>query len=221
MGRYLLLIAMTACSARVNMFETMTDASDEGATVEMDEGDAKSIVLGDAGDGGAWKNVPVRSLPGLQSISFYERTGGSEPTEYKFNANGPELTHRAPDPLDPKTADIPGAPSELYDVYYSDENGAFAIDGSYLTISGVFEMEKPWGGGLNLAEMVLHFSGGKPEFGNYVASSEALGDNQEPMSIKNCIDGKLDTHTTMGNTVGQKKRLRLTIGFLSTSGPPK
>jgi hypothetical protein len=73
---------------------------------------------------------------------------------------------------------------------------------------------------LNLAEIALHFSGSSTEYGNYVASFVALGDNKEPLSVGLCIDGDLSTHSTMGNTVGQKQRLRLTLGFNSTSGPP-
>ena len=39
--------------------------------------------------------------------------------------------------------------------------------------------------------------------------------------VDNCIDGDLQTHTVMGNTVGTTERLRLTLGFESTSGPPQ
>lgn len=170
-------------------------------------------------DGGA-QQTPVRSLPGLVSISFYERTGGSAPTEYEFTVNGPELTTRLSDPLTDANHDIPGASTEYYDVYYSDQDGVFDIDGSYLTISGMFEHALPAGGGLNLAEIGLHYSDASVEYGNYVASFVALGDNAVPANVDNCIDGDLQTHTTMGNTVGSSERLRLTLGFLSTSGPP-
>jgi hypothetical protein len=180
---------------------------------------------GSSGSGGAqldagFQKIPVRALPGLTSISFYERTGGTEPTEYEFAINGPELTVRLSDPLSDSNRDIPGATSEFYDVYYSDELGVFDIDGSYLTISGVFEMSLPAGGGLNLAEIGLHYTDASVEYGNYVASHVALGDNAEPADIGKCIDNDLQTHTTMGNTVGASERLRLTLGFLSTSGPP-
>ena len=73
--------------------------------------------------------------------------------------------------------------------------------------------------GLNLAEIGLNFSGTPTEFGNFVASSLPLGDNAIPDSVGNAIDGNLQTHTTMGNTVGTTQRLRVTLGFLSSSGP--
>jgi hypothetical protein len=73
---------------------------------------------------------------------------------------------------------------------------------------------------LNLAEIELNFSGGAPgEFGNFVASSLALGDNAVPGSPPLAIDGDLLTHTTMGNTIGSEQRLRVTLGFESSSGP--
>lgn len=187
-----------------------------GTTIDIDAGTGGH----DAGDAGLTEKVPVRSLPGLSSITFYERTSGDAPTPYTFQVAGAELETRLADPLDSSAFDIPGAVSEYYDVYYSDEVGEFDVNGSYLTISGVFEMAAPWGGGLNLAEISLNFTGEPPEFGNYVASFQTLGDNQDDASVEDCIDGDLSTNTTMGNTLGTKQRLRLTLGFLSSSGPP-
>ena len=83
----------------------------------------------------------------------------------------------------------------------------------------MFLQPLPAGGGLNLAEIGLDFSGTPTEYGNYVASFVALGDNAIPGSVGNAIDGDLQTHTTMGSTLGQSGRLRVTLGFLSSSGP--
>ena len=176
--------------------------------------------LGGFGTGGA-TDTPVRLIPGLTSITFYERTGGTEPTPYDFTVDGPELTARLDDPLTDASHDIPGATSEFYDVYYSTEDGTFDLDGKYLTISGTFGQALPAGGGLNLAEIGLHYTDASTEYGNYVASYVALGDNKVEASVDNCIDGDLQTHTTMGNTVGASERLRLTLGFESSSGVPE
>jgi len=163
---------------------------------------------------------PVRKIPGLKSITYYERSGGTAPTAYTFTVDGPQMTARIPT-LSDTAHDIKGVTSEFYDVYYSNAAGDFELDGRYLTISGVFEYKLPAGGGLNLAEIVLNFEGDKKEFGNYVASFLAIGDNAAPETVPNCIDGDLQTHTTMGNTVGSTNRLRITLGFASSSGPPK
>jgi hypothetical protein len=184
-------------------------------------GSGSSSSGGTLGVDAGFQKTPVRTLPGLASISFYERTGGTAPTEYQFTVDGPELTVKLADPLTDTSHDIPGASTEFYDVYYSDEDGTFDIDGSYLTISGTFEHALPAGGGLNLAEIGLHYTDATVEYGNYVASYVALGDNAAPANVNNCIDGDLQTHTTMGNTVGATERLRLTLGFSSTSGPPR
>lgn len=173
------------------------------------------------GSGGGVAQVPVRKLPGLTSITFYERTGGTEPTAYTFTVDGPELTVRLDDPLGDGHADITGAATEYYDVYYSDADGTFLLDGSYLTISGVFGQALPAGGGLNLAEIGLNYVDASTEYGNYVASYVVLGDNSFEAAVPACIDGNLQTHTTMGNTVGSNERLRLTLGFNSSSGVPK
>lgn len=174
------------------------------------------------GSGGSgFMMVPVRKLPNLASITFHERTGGSLPTPYTFLVDGPELTVRLADPLGDANADIKGASTEYYDVYYSNGDGEFNVDGSYLTISGVFGQALPAGGGLNLAEIGLNYVDASTEYGNYVASYVVLGDNSYEAGVPACIDGDLQTHTTMGNTVGSSERLRLTLGFNSTSGIPK
>jgi hypothetical protein len=159
---------------------------------------------------------PVRTLPGLLGINFWERTGGNGPTKYAFTVDGPELTTHLPDPMSNSSHDIPGAPGEFYDVYYSDRNGVFDIDGAYLTISGVYLSGLPHGGGLNLAEIELVLAAGTSEYGNEVASYIALGDNKDENRVKDCIDSNLLTHTAMGNTIGSTERLRITLGFAST-----
>jgi hypothetical protein len=163
--------------------------------------------------------VPVRSIPNLASITFYERTGGSAPTAFTFAVNGSQLTQRITT-LGAATNDFGGAATEFYDVFYSGADGTFDLNGEYLSIEGVFLQAAPAGGGLNLAEIALNFSGGAAnEFGNVVASFVALGDNAIPGDVGLAIDGNLQTHTTMGNTIGTSQRLRLTLGFVSSSGP--
>jgi hypothetical protein len=190
------------------------DSSGDG-----DGDDAPKFDLGPQSDLAEPKLVPVKELPNLESITFFERTGGVAPDPFTFSVDGPELTVRLDDPLAIGNFDISGATGEFYDVYYSDEHGEFQLDGSYLTISGTFGQALPAGGGLNLAEIALNFTDATVEYGNYVASSVALGDNAVPENVELAIDGDLQTHTTMGNTVGQVERLRITLGFDSTSGP--
>ena len=104
-------------------------------------------------------------------------------------------------------------------MFYSDADGMFDIDGEYLSIEGVFLRPLPAGGGLNLAEIGLNFDGEATEFGNFVASFLALGDNAFPDIVGRAIDGDLLTHTSMGNTSESDQRLRVTLGFESSSGP--
>ncbi len=202
-------------------------SSSDSETTTSESGDPSSSESGTKFDLGmqadlpALELVPVKDLPGLESITFYERTGGVAPDPFTFTVDGPELTVRLDDPLAFANFDIDGASGEFYDVYYSNELGEFQLDGSYLTISGTFAQTLPAGGGLNLAEISLNFTDATSEYGNYVASFVALGDNAHPENVNLAIDGDLQTHTTMGNTVGANERLRVTLGFESTSGPPK
>jgi len=111
-------------------------------------------------------------------------------------------------------------PSEFYDVYYSDIDGVFDLNGSYLTIAGSFGQTLPAGGGLNLAEISLQYANDEVEYGSFVASFNALGDNAAPDSAPKSIDGDLQTHTTMGNNALEPgMRLRVTLGFESSLMP--
>jgi hypothetical protein len=88
----------------------------------------------------------------------------------------------------------------------------------YVTVESVYDRELPAGGGLNIAEVQLNFTSGT-EFANQVTAFTALGNNAILGSQIKAIDGNLSTTTTLGNTVGQNKRLSLTLGFASTAIP--
>ncbi len=213
--------AGTGSASASSSASASASATSSATSVDDTTGSGVLFDLGRSPDAAGPMTYPVRMLPGLVSITFYERTGGVAPDAFTFLVNGAELTVRLTDPLAPGNFDIDGATGEFYDVYYSDEDGNFELDGRYLTISGTFGQALPAGGGLNLAEIGLDFED-QTEFGNYVASFAILGDNaaQPDGNVENSIDGDLQTHTTMGNTVGTNERLRVTLGFLSSSGPP-
>lgn len=158
--------------------------------------------------------TPIKDFSSLDSISFWERTGGTSPTEYNFSVTGAELSQQLPGTLSSSNNDFTGIPGhEFYDVYYSNSDGTFNINGEYLSIEGFFDGGLPAGGGLNLAAINLNFSSGTPYALDYVASFVALGDNADPSSVVFSIDGDYLTNTTMGNTIGTNQRLRITLGI--------
>jgi hypothetical protein len=168
---------------------------------------------------------PVRQIPGLLSLTFWERTGAA-PVANTFAVNSPQMENRLNDPLGPGNRDFAGFASgeltEAYDVFYSNADGTPNRDGAYVTVEAVWERALPAGGGLNIAEVQLDFAqpATPPEYAYDVTSFVGLGDNFIPASISNAVDGDLQTHTTMGNTVGQTRRLRITVAFASSVPPP-
>jgi len=162
--------------------------------------------------------VSLKELTNIESFTFFERTGGTQPRAYTFSVDSPELLNRRAT-LNSSSKDFGGAPTEYYDVFYSDAEGNFNIDGEYMTIEAVFSFELPAGGGLNLAEMRLNFADDSSAFASQVTSFRSLGNNGYPNSVANAIDGDLLTHTTMGNTRGQTERLSITLGYTSESVP--
>lgn len=120
---------------------------------------------------------PIRLIPGLQSLTFWERTGAA-PVANTFSVNSPQLELRL-NSLDLANRDFTGAQLEFYDVFYSDAGGTANRDGAYVTIEAAWNFARPNGGGLNIAEVQLDF--GAPTspavFGNVVTSFVGLGDN--------------------------------------------
>jgi hypothetical protein len=172
------------------------------------------------------QTTPVRLIPGLLSLTFWERTGGTAPVANTFAAGSPQLESRLNDPLGPSNRDFTGFASadltEAYDVFYSNADGTPNRDGAYVTVEAVWERALPAGGGLNIAEVQLDFANPAtpPEYAYDVTSFVGLGDNFIPVSVANAVDGDLQTATTMGNTIGQSRRLRLTVAFASSVPPP-
>jgi concanavalin A-like lectin/glucanase superfamily protein/putative Ig domain-containing protein/lipid A 3-O-deacylase PagL len=163
---------------------------------------------------------PIRDIPGLTSITFWENTFAA-PTQHKFEKSGPELTTKLSGPLTTGNSDFESLPGiESYDVFYSDWDGSPNPAGQFVTIEADLNgTGAPAGGGLNLARVDFNGTG---QFASSVASFVALGNNAMPNDVGKAVDVDPDvlTDTTMGNTIGQTQRLRVTVGFPCPCVPP-
>ena len=159
----------------------------------------------------------VRDMPNLSSITFWEATSGLN--AFTFTTDSDQLTTRRSDPLSNSNYDFVGVPNlEFYDVFYSDANGFYNIDGEFVTVEALFNVELPAGGGLNLAEVEFNFTDGSSQYAISIGSYLALGNNAEEESVINAVDGDTGTYTTMGNTIGQSQRLRVTVSPVPVPG---
>jgi hypothetical protein len=158
-------------------------------------------------------NASLRLTPGLASVTVFERTGGTGPTAYTFATASSQLTTRRADPLGPANSDISTAGSEYYDVYYSNGDGTFNLNGGFITVEAVFAGTVVTNGGLNLAEVRLNFSNGSSQLAQGVSSFLRMGVNSYPDRVPSAVDGAFGTHTAMGNTSGSSQRLRVTVSF--------
>jgi hypothetical protein len=161
---------------------------------------------------------PIREIPGLTSITFWESTFAA-PTQHTFAKGGPELTARLSGPLTTGNSDFESLPGiESYDVFYSTWDGTFDANGQFVTIEAdVNNTGAPLGGGLNLARVDFNGTG---QFANSVSSFVALGNNAMPNDVGKAVDGLTSTDTTMGNTIDQAQRVRVTVGFPCSRVPP-
>jgi hypothetical protein len=163
--------------------------------------------------------LPIRDMPGLTSITFWESTFAS-PTQHTFKVGGPELTAKLSGPLTTGNSDFESLPgSESYDLFYSTWDGTFAANGQFVTIEAdVPGISAPSGGGLNIARVDFN---GTAQFADSVPSFVALGNNAMPNDVGKAVDldPNILTDTTMGNTIGQTQRLRVTVGVDSCRTP--
>jgi hypothetical protein len=163
------------------------------------------------------KRLPIRDIPGLTSITLWESTFAA-PTQHTFLKGGPELTTRLSGNLVATNRDFEGVPGgEFYDVFYSTWDGVPSATGQFVTIEAVWWVGAPSGGGLNIARVDFNGTG---KFANSVASFVVLGNNAMPNDVGKAIDGITSTDTTMGNTIGERRRLRITVGFPCPCTPP-
>src|SRR3990170_2576797 len=157
----------------------------------------------------------VMTFPGLSGIGFWEFTG--PPIQHIFLPNSQQMTTPL-GVLNAGNKDFAGVPSEAYDVFYSDANGAFNLNGNYVTIEATFPGQA--GGGLNIGAVDL-LLGPVPFMvcrADVLASFVGLGSNYIPGSEVNAADPAdvapiPTTFTTMGNTAGITNRLRVTVGW--------
>lgn len=155
----------------------------------------------------------VMTFPGLTAIRFTEVSGIGLP--HFFLPASPQMTNQL-GVLNVVNNDFTGAPTEVYDVFYSDANGALNVNGNYVTIEARFAGQA--GGGLNIAAVDL-LLGPAPFMicrADILASFVGLGSNYVPGSELLAVDpdGVIpSTFSVMGNTAGVTGRMRVTVGW--------
>lgn len=156
--------------------------------------------------------LPIKQLENLESITFYERTSGI--FIYTFNLNSYELNNRFSNHMNSLYNDFEGwLGEEFYDVFYSDSDGKFNVNGEFISIECTFH-NTGGGGGLNIAEIAFNFTNGNSIFGSYIASYQALGSTYVPGSEQFAADCDLSNGSRMGYTTSSNpNKLRITIGF--------
>lgn len=153
--------------------------------------------------------APLR-LANVSYFSIYERT--TVTTEYQFAANSTEVTQKL-NTIYNQTPDFTSPAFERFDVYYSDANGNFDIDGAYLTLDCIYDGP---GTGCNIAEVVINSTGNAGPVDassilrlvsstGYVSGSELLA-----------IDGDTNTAASLGNSEGTI--MSMTFGFNTAGG---
>ena len=162
-------------------------------------------------------DAAIMTLPGLTNIRFWEYSGG--PIQNNFAPASSEMTAQL-GVLSPISRDFDGVGGENYDVFYSDANGAFNLNGNYVTIDAVYP-NASGGGGLNIAAVDLMF-GSSVLRADTLTNAVGMGTNYIPLSEFLAVDPDAPTpatFTTMGNTAGVPGRLSITVGWRGIPEP--
>jgi hypothetical protein len=162
--------------------------------------------------------APIGFLTGIQSVTFFEQSGSSGSFTYTlpfFTVSDLRIYNRLPT-LDAISQDFSGLSNENYDAFLSDANGNPNALGEFISIEGSFNSATS--SGLNIDWVRLNFSGGGIEYANWVPSfvSAVAYVSGSELRILGAPDGLI---TQMGRTTGTD-RMRVTVGFLSSSGVP-
>ncbi|TWU20804.1 hypothetical protein [Bythopirellula polymerisocia] len=154
----------------------------------------------------------IISTPGLTAVRFWEASGPILPFTFAFNS--PQMTIKLGNALSPANRDFSQFPAEPYDVFYSDSNGAFNLNGNYVTVEAAFPRPLPAGGGLNLGAVDLIF-GSSSLRADVLSSWVGLGNNYIAGSEVLAVDTDTaipSTFTTMGHTTApHTQHLRVTV----------
>jgi hypothetical protein len=145
---------------------------------------------------------PLRNTPGLLNFTVHEGTGAV--TGYVF-ANGTAF-------LSPSgAAEITTTANEIYDIFFSNSDGTFNIDGEFITINCFYSGA---GSGCNINQVDLNTTFGST-FANTLTRFRSGGDGgYVPGSELNAVDGNLATSTSLGRD--SESNMYLTVGFAST-----
>jgi hypothetical protein len=164
-------------------------------------------------------HASVMSYPGLTLINITEVSG--IPSPHFFGPASSQMTTQL-GALNAVNNDFQGVPTEVYDVFYSDANGALNPNGNYVTIEGRYAGTNG-GGGMNIAAVDLLIGPTlTPLRADILASFVGLGNNSSPGSENLAVDPDTPspaTFTVMGNTAGTTARMRVTVGWTKIATP--
>ncbi len=165
-------------------------------------------------------NAAIITTPGLTGVRFWEATGPVVPFTFA-PASSQMTTQLGVGVLGPNNNDFSQLSTENYDVFYSDANGNFNLNGNYVTVEAVYP-NPSGGGGLNLGAVDLVIGSGTLR-ADVLASSVGLGPNFLPGSVVNAVDADTaipSTFTTMGSTIiPPVAHLRVTVTWSKLNVP--
>lgn len=151
-------------------------------------------------------SAPLRSIPGLTTIRFFE-VSGVNPTQVNFAAQNGPMDIKLLNPPALNNNDHASIQAEYFDLYYSDANGNFNLNGEYITIDCFMDNEIS---GCNVADLQLFYGSTPGAFADvltrfvtapgYVNGSQLLA-----------IDGNTSTFARLGSS--DTAIMSLTVGF--------
>jgi hypothetical protein len=151
---------------------------------------------------------PIRTTPGLGAVVFYEGSGGPA-VQFSYAPGSSQLTTQVAGVPGVGNSDFTGLPNEFYDVYYSNADGTFNLDGEYISVVAHYDSNSS--SALNIDAVKLDF-GGPVTYASVVTCFLTGPNGYVPGSEQNALGAPNGAFTAMGRN-SELDSMRITLGF--------
>lgn len=151
--------------------------------------------------------APIRTNSAFDEVLIFEGSGGI--LQNSFATSSSALATELVGNLGASNRDFAGLSTEHYDVFYSNADGTFNLDGEFITIQAMYSGSSS---GLNVNDVQLRLGGNFVQRATSVSAFVPGATNFIPGNLNNAIDSDTNTGTAMGVNAANT-RMSITLGF--------
>lgn len=151
--------------------------------------------------------APIRTNPAFDEVLIFEGSGGV--LQNSFATSSSALANELVGNLNASNRDFAGLATEHYDIFYSNSDGTFNLDGEFITIQAMYSGSSS---GLNVNDVQLRLGSNFVQRATSVSAFVPGATNFIAGNLNNAIDTDTNTGTAMGVNA-PNTRMSITLGF--------